>query len=413
MLIFFSSALLALISGVVAGWDRLVSTEESKKKLGITALVLIAMSQAVIGLQTWKKEKDNQDKDESLRLQRDFFERTLPEIDEASGGTTSADGEVAYIVDDEEPVVFKLKYDKDEQKYVYKSNNPLTIKRPGNCKNITFKSSVAKEEAEEYQKFTKNFCSKSVLTKTEIDDLEGAAFYNGKLYVVTSHSEKKTQDGRLHYEREWFLELSLQEGHEGEILRGVNYLKQDILEEFKPKPNLDGISTERLNEDKQRELMNIEGLAIDDQGRVYFGFREPLAGGKYAVVLRVSSLDQLFGKHPQFERFHLALQNETKDYAIVSLEYDQQSHSILILGNSQARDDYTYTPYLWRWRVEEGATQQTPPRAGAIPITHPQYLKSKPEVVLAPPKEQLFFFLDAERHGGERVFDRTIVNLKN
>jgi len=391
--IIVASILLALGSGIVATWDKLTSSEQKKKILGVIALALILLSQGLQAWQTWTKQEELMIKEEEERISSEFIKAALPEIDEASGGALTDEGKLAYLVDDEEPALFRLKFDEREKRY--KSDRKIEVKM------TTIPQIVSEAAADAGPTRSRN---------KMFDDFEGAAEYNGDLYLITSHSNK--QNGDRCQEREWFLQVSLKKDREGEVIRGTNRLRKAILEEFNQRltPEDDVIGTDRLNKERNKEVMNIEALAFDDAGRAYIGFREPLAGGRYAVVLSVP-LEELFSEHPQFKRHlldlqHIDVQGKSNNYAIVSMDFDARAGDILILGNSVERDEF-FKPVVWTWPVRGNAASQWSSKGKEFTIEKPEYVpSSKPEAVLVSPREEVYFFLDAKRYGGQWAFPR-------
>jgi hypothetical protein len=402
ILLIILSTLIALVAGIVASWDKLTSGDKAKRILGVLALVLILAGQGLQGYQTWLKQTEVNEKDERIRISNEFREQSLAKIDEASGGALVEQGRVAYLVDDEEPLIYKLKFDDKQRRYEF--DNRFEIKLNGASKITDYVREDADDKGDK--------CTK----RKEFDDFEGAAEYKGDLYVITSHSDR--QNGDRCRERKWLLQLSLKEGHVGEVIRGTNRLRKAILDEFQTKrsPQDDVIGTDRKNRQGNRELMNIEGLAIDDGGKIYIGFREPMAGGTHAIVLS-AKLDECFGEKPVFERHLLELQHMNalgalQNYAIVSMDYDARRGSILILGNSIEREE-AFNPVIWSWPIKETGADQKLKKGKEFVIEKPEYAPSaKAEVLLAPPGDNLYFFLDSERYGGQRVYTRDQLGLE-
>jgi hypothetical protein len=315
-------------------------------------------------------------------------------FNEASGGT--AIKEKAYIVDDEKPAVFEFTLNKDS----YEPSDKIVLKEKVNEDN--------KEKV-------------NILTGDEVDDLEAISAFDGKLYLITSHSNNKK--GKPNLARQRLLEISLDPANRGEIIRSANNLRASILQKL----NSDHLPTSYKNERNVDEVIQIEGLAIDEQGTAYFGLRTPLTiEGKYALVLSAPLLD-LFSKEkePQFKVFLLNLwyQNENDNqrivpYGIVSLDYDVRTGKILIVGNSPEDSGY-FSPILCQWNFageHKDAGIQNPACSSIPPyeVNGSTSKTSKIELLLLPAEsDRVFMFLDTDDkgNGGQLSYIRSELGL--
>jgi hypothetical protein len=389
-------AILAVLSTLFGAWDKLTSRVRRLVFLAVVLIAIASISQVVQVIQKKEQLDTIAEQQQVIEDRNLFLTSNLGEIDEASGGASL--GNVAYLVDDEEPSIFVFEYKESESKY-YNSRLgsipiPIVDNRPCN------KRDWGKECTE--GKPTK-------LNKRMIEDLEGAAVYNGKLYLTTSQSN--AQDGTEERQRWLFLEVTLN----GEIIRATRKLRDAIRETFKKGlPITEGRKIEEsINEDKGLEVMQVEGLAIDENGLAYLGFRNPLVNNK-ALILR-AHIDQLFSDNPQFESFVFDLERDGKNYGIVSLEYDFQNKQLLILGNSPFRDK-TFPFVVWKLNVSsldsKKVSRPESYKGDSFIFDAPGTRPTKPEVLLIPKPDHLHLFFDAVGTGGQLSFLRNDTELR-
>ena len=382
MLVTAGLAILAVVTTVIGVWDKIRSGIRSTI---IVASLLVAASLVtpVILVAQKREQQDTIDAQEKIiKDRKTLMASGLSDVDEASGGAVV--GNEAYIVDDDVPSIFVLKYSEAEGKYQPKTLKPERIIDARPC-----------NERLDWDRDC-NDAKPTVLTRKLIEDFEGAATYNNKLYLITSHSIPNSQtesspdaqdDER---KRSLFLEVSLK----GEVLRATRKLKPAILDLLRS-------GVHKVSLSNKLEEVQIEGLTIDKHGMAYLGFRSPLVKN-CALVLR-ASVEQLFTDKPNFEAFVLNLANG-EPYGITSLDYDPKLDQILVLGNSPDREN-TFTPVVWSWTVGDDARLVQPTTryngeifsvfeaTGARPL--------KPEVILQPKENRIHLFFDAEGLGGQ------------
>lgn len=401
MMLAVALAILAVLSTLVGAWDKLTSRVRGMVILAIVLIAIAAISQIVQLIEKKSQLNVIAEQERIIEDRNVFINSNIGEIDEASGGASQ--GDVAYLVDDEEPSIFVFGYNQLESKYFNQRlpREPMPIVDIRPCIERDWKKPTGEpiECTEDEPK---------KLNKDMIEDLEGAAMYNGKLYVTTSHSN--SQGGKEQPQRSLFLELNLN----GEIIRATRKLRKAIVDTFEHGlPITEGRRVEESkNDDGKVEVMQIEGLAIDENGRAYLGFKNPLVD-KRALILR-ADIEQLFSPNPQFESFVLDLVSEGKNYGILSLEYDSQKKQLLILGNSPLRLD-TLPFVVWKLNVNsldpKIVARADPYRGESFILRAPGTRPTKPEVLLIPRPDRLHLFFDAVGTGGQLSFLRSDTDL--
>lgn len=394
MLIALVLATLAVLSTLVGVWDKLTSKVRRTIVLGLVLLTIAVISQIVQVAQ--KKEQLNEIARQKQVIEDSnvLLKSNLVEVDEASGGAT--DKNVAYVVDDDEAGIFVFDYLEAEDKYKYQKPKPMKLIDARPCSE---RIKLWGKECDD---------SKPVeLTKKLIEDLEGAAIFNGKLYLTTTQSNSKSGDEEP--QRWLFLEVSL----DGKVIRATRKLRDAIRVLFRN--GIPGVTEksigESVNEGGKLEVMQIEGLAIDRTGQVFLGFRTPLVDKK-ALVLR-ANVDQIFNDAPEFQGFVLDLEHDGENYGIVSMEYDPHSNQILVLGNSPLRTK-TLATVVWTWEVGDSKNVQHPVAFKGNLFTvfdAPGSRPAKPEVILLPRENRIHLFFDAEGTGGQLSFMRNGTDL--
>lgn len=408
--------ILALAAGIVGAIDRIFPDEEDVRKrrkkriIGFATIAVLAASLLVQGFNHYRTT-------ENERALKEYVDNVFSDVPGASGGVV-VDG-FAYLVDDDKPVLFKAKF--NDAKY---SSDTTEIK-------LYDKEFTDNDRQEDH-----------LLTKKEVDDLEGAAYFKGKIYLITSHSDNRL--GYVKEERQRFLEVELKkvktkddaELEIGVVTRWAN-LRPAIMQVLFPtqgeaiaEPFVD---TVELNAKKGiKTVMEIEGLAIDESGNVYLGFRGPQKRDDSHALLLRTNLKQIFTDgedwtpkkkegarkpFPKFEVCDVFLGGSRDDpYGIVDLVY--YDNSLLILTNSALKFIPTsktpLAPGLWQWPIKDIRTNPASLRSKSF-FSPPSKILAKPEVLLPPNKvapNKIFMFLDAEGFGGgQRSYEKTQLRL--
>ncbi|HKR58219.1 MAG TPA: hypothetical protein VJS64_00695, partial [Pyrinomonadaceae bacterium] len=298
---------------------KILGRKIAKKQIALTLILVASLGMLWHVYQAWETKQEIKSVNEENKRLRDENSKLFCE---ASGGTMVKD--VAYVVDDEKPIVFEFKpeiVDKQSADFagtqpdeiVYRLSDRITLKKDG-----------------------------IVLTGEEVDDLEAIASFEGKLYLLTSHSNSKKK-GAKKPERQKLLEVSLDPQTRGVVTNSTDNLRNALEKHVGA-----ALADAYVNEDHITEFLHIEGLAIDPQGKAYLGLRAPLTKDEEAIVFS-AKLSDLFSKDKelQFEVFRLNLwyQNDNDNhnrvhYGIVSLDYDAQSRELLVVGNSPKNSGY-------------------------------------------------------------------------
>jgi len=212
--------------------------------------------------------------------------------------------------------------------------------------------------------------------------------------------------------------------------------------------------------------MQVEGLAINDKGDVYLGFRGPNKRDEAKALIVKTRIEQIFPGDPEYWKPKLTEPEKTDEskkdenpkcdvkkreakmssakfevlpvYVGGAYRADQRgivdllSHNdeILILTNSISKYDHRTPAEIWRWKEEMG---ENPRLVSSGFYESPENILAKPEVLLLPEDlpaaetegsaanqnsedpadKKVFLFLDGENFGGgQRVYSRRELNLE-
>lgn len=363
----------ALAAGIVGSWEKLFAPNPGKRKLGMATLSILLGSLLWQGYLQYSESEEHESLD-------DFVNSQEKRIQEASGAAFLKDK--LFIVDDERPSVYEYRYDDSRGKATW-------VARYG--------------------------------IQPAIDDLEGAAAYRDKLYVVSSHSLNKK--GQCDRAREWFYEIDpfktraavppKPECKRARVSRGdpVVLVQRKVslipmldsaLERARAQGSLEGEDDDH----SENIWANIEGLAIDEKGAVYIGLRNPLLvieGQRYAIVLR-TTVEKVFSGSMEADLLKLRLEKGDRSYGVTSLDYDQGAKEMLVLGNSPRKSEH-FPPKIWRWQPDEKDTYEPDETSWSLPL--PDTFDAKPEALVLPGEGRPgLVFLDAPSHGGQRKIPR-------
>lgn len=302
----------AWLVGVLARAMDLKAPERAKRRIA-WAIVLLASAAALYSLWTIAQHHRR-------KTIEHFDEITARYLQEASGGT--AMGRDILLVDDEVPAILRLERDGDG--------------------GLGYREHLWLVE------------NTRQLTKNDVDDLEAiAADPAGRfIYAVTSHSRTKTgleKPGRNQLIRGCIAggrvivldRLSLSSALQGALF-GSGIARPFAVAE---RASTGGTA------DQVPIGMEIEGLAVDRSGTLYFGFRAPLSTrGGDALVARIAPGKLFADPAPpcanrpppvaakvaagDVEVLRLPLHAGGDNYGIVSAELDPASGKIVLIGNT-------------------------------------------------------------------------------
>jgi hypothetical protein len=423
LLLLFSFAI-----GLAGAWKGLFSKEENfekrrmEKRLAVVGLIFVTLVLALQGYLIVAKQT------QASLLEKQTNE-SFSKVAEASGGI--AIGNFAYLVSDERPRLFRTKYNPGSERY---SNDVDEIE-------LYYKNPFEPEKDEKAEKDKKAEKGKSkpanknpkpeapkerpVFNENDIDDIEGAAFFNRKIYLVTSHSDNK--NGKSKPERQRFLEIELINVGErngepiqiGLVTRWANLrgaLEKSLFE--------DGATAEKfvdkIGGTDTPVVMEIEGLAVASDGTVYLGFRGPNKKLSPDALIAKAKLSDIFANETderwkpkpdkkaenspaKFEVFAVNIGGSSLDkHGIVDMVYYRDS--LLILTNNGYKDVTGKSVELWRWTNDNGSELLSKSFYNSL-----EQIQVKPEVLLLPeiPSDKAFLFLDgANAGGGQRGYQR-------
>jgi hypothetical protein len=408
-----------LAAGVVGVWENLTGQDRKRRVIAAISAGIVLVMVVVQGI----REYSEHSRTELLKAFTDFPDR---KVDEASGA--AARGERIFVVDDEEAGVFEYHYKGGDRADFRGEYEILTGKET----KFVRKCELPDPEAKAGKKSDCDGPEARVGKKLEIDDLEAVADYNNKLYLVTSHSLGK--NGKRKTGRELFLEIDRLDP----LGEGVKSPKAWV---SRAAPLTACIEAALARDGGSRFAddggFNIEGLAIDDEGKVYLGLRNPLMGEDKRAVVLMTSVEAIFSesttqKDALLRVALLPLRDSDKDYGIVGLEYDRQSKAVLVLGNSpyapsvvgQSADKPAFfPPKMWAWYPNDRDDKQSvaqgdrggPQSVSSVKwsLNLPKEIWAKPETLVLPaalPKGLIF--IDALGFGGQRKFSRESLGLR-
>jgi hypothetical protein len=396
----------AVLVGIGVTWLASVLThantllrDRHKRSIAVVLATLATGSAVYAG---WSAYRESQRKD--VYRPKDI-DRDL-ELGEASGGSTA--GDTAYVVNDETTGVFVSQFEPSEG--YFKNFKLLALER---CADASVGG-----------------CRR--LVKKDVNDLEGVAVdprpQHRELYLVTSHSNNR--NGKQKHQREALLRLDRSTETDDAIrvsgtvnLRpalekllfgkvGDHIVQSGYAKEFAYKRPDD--DTSQIDEIKVG--MEIEGLAMDANGMLYFGLRAPLCTNGHGAIIVTATADELFANEPfdqqadaeRFKHYCVGAEFEGTAHGIVSMEYDTDSREIVVLTGSP----YPYeiaAPRVCRWSLAEPLQLRACTKLP--PLREPQL--GKQEALLLPPASQrVITMLDTEKGlGGQISYTRSEAGL--
>lgn len=315
---------------------------------------------------------------------------TARAMQEASGGAIR--GNRAYVVDDEVPSVLVFNADA-RHGFIYDKTVPL-------------------------------WENGKALTDAEIDDLEGIAAdpRSEYLYLTASHSHNK--DGHQKPARKWLVRGCISPDERRFLVLDRISLDQAFDEVIFQ----DGLAKRFTVVDRKRPDgivdigLEVEGLASDDKGNLYFGLRAPLATvNQNALIVRVPvggvfekdtpcqerPVPLAAGRPYEMSVLSVPFLVEGQRYGIVSLEFDAVSQDLVMLGNSPEPFG-TLPPAICRWKP--GTWSATD--CALLPETVKPYWGKQEALLLGPGSDTVTILIDGDKGlGGSITYARSEIGL--
>ena len=95
----------------------------------------------------------------------------------------------------------------------------------------------------------------------------------------------------------------------------------------------------------QIDDINIEGLALDEKGKLYVGFRSPLAGFEAIIVVIANPFDVMLKDAPI--KFDRVIRLKLDGLGIRGMSYDKQKKGFWILAGSSAERGMSFKLFFW------------------------------------------------------------------
>jgi hypothetical protein len=195
-LFLLSPGVLAVTAAIIGVWDKLTGGVRRALILGSLTVTVAVLTQSMQVAQRLSQDSELAERTREVNDAHVLLKSTLLDIDEASGGAIDPQTKIAYVVDDEETSLFRLRYDENKHSYTPHQNDGLPIYDRRPCAERAIWGSSCDE------------AKSTVLRDADVEDLEGAAFYGGKLLVVSSLGN--SNQGKEEESRWAILELTLE-----------------------------------------------------------------------------------------------------------------------------------------------------------------------------------------------------------
>lgn len=200
-------------------------------------------------------------------------------------------------------------------------------------------------------------------------DIEGATWFNGRIFWITSHGRNK--DGKYWYSRyQFFATTVTKNGEQIQVTVDRNYTNLvDDLIEYDSIYDLGladaiGVEDGHIDQDEIPELapkekgLNIEGLCATASGNsMLIGFRNPRPdigpGGKKALIIELYNPEDvvLYGEPPDFGPPILL---DLDGFGIRSIEYSPVLGQYLLVAGSHKSDDEEPLQTLYKYDMTTG-----------------------------------------------------------
>ncbi len=184
-------------------------------------------------------------------------------------------------------------------------------------------------------------------------DIEGSTWLNRRIYWITSHGRNRKAKVRESRARLFATRIAKVNGTTTMLSDGEPYY--DLLSELLLAPQLDRFKLREAAEraPKDKDGLNIEGLAATPSGELWIGFRNPIHKGRALVVpllnpeevirVSISSMKEL--PSDRRARFGVPIELDLDGMGVRSIEFVQPLNEYLILAGPRAAGDVA----LYRW----------------------------------------------------------------
>lgn len=175
-------------------------------------------------------------------------------------------------------------------------------------------------------------------------DIEGAARLGDKIYWIGSHSANKNGNARPNRRRLFATEVKVVNGKVTVVPTGKPYI--DLIDDLSKSPELKMYALDAAAKvaPKEKNALNIEGLAATPQGTLLIGFRNPIPDGKALIVPLNNPVDVVQGNaRAQLGRPILL---SLGGLGIRDIEYSEQHHQYFIIAGPYGEEGELK---LYRW----------------------------------------------------------------
>ena len=184
-------------------------------------------------------------------------------------------------------------------------------------------------------------------------DIEGCTWLNRRMYWITSHGRNRKAEARESRARLFATRMAKVDGRMTMLADGVPYY--DLLDDLLAAPHLQRFELEKAAKraPKDKDGLNIEGLAATPRGELWIGFRNPIHKGKAIIVpllnpeeaLELTADASLSG---QRAKVGFPIELDLHGMGIRSIEYVAYLDEYLILAGPRSGGDVS----LYRWSGE-------------------------------------------------------------
>jgi Protein of unknown function (DUF3616) len=183
-----------------------------------------------------------------------------------------------------------------------------------------------------------------VVPKDPEVDIEGAARMGDKIYWIGSHGANKNGNARPNRRRLFATELKVANNKVTVVPVGKPYI--DLIDDLSKSPELKMYALDAAAKiaPKEKNALNIEGLAATPQGTLLIGFRNPIPDGKALIVPLNNPVDVIQGKaRAQLGRPILL---SLGGLGIRDVEYSELHHQYFIIAGPYGEEGELK---LYRW----------------------------------------------------------------